>query len=153
MGDEQLMPQAGDIADPGDIPGKIGTTLGTADLTATSAATEKTVDTLTVPVIAGRTYTIRYIFHYAWASGSTGDCYGMRIREGNASGAQLTYSNADIVNAAGAVHTRVAEVEWVAPTTGNQQFTTTIQRLSGSGTCIVRGAASQPRKLTVFREA
>jgi hypothetical protein len=148
------MPQAGDIYAPSDIPRRVGVTLGTADVSATSGTTEKTLDAVTISAVAGKTYSVRYTFHYTAATVTSGgttnmtnDGYLVRIRQGGLAGVQLTYAAADIVMAAGNVHTRYVEVDWVASVTGTQTFTTTIQRSTGSGTCIVKGAVSQPRKL------
>jgi hypothetical protein len=143
------MPQAGDIYQPSSVPRRIGVTLGTADLTATSSTTEKTVDAVTISAVAGVTYSVRYTFHYTAATGAVGDGYLMRIRQGGLAGVQLTYAMADITMAAGNVLTRVVETDWVASVTGTQTFTTTIQRQAGTGTCTVKGAVSQPRKLEV----
>lgn len=148
MGNGVLMPQAGEIYEPSAIPRRVGITQGTADLTATSGATEKVIDAVTVSVVAGKTYTLRYVFHYAWVTGSVGDGYFVRIRQGGLAGTQLTYAIADIVNVTGIVLTRIAEVDWVASSTGSQTFTTTVGRASGTGTCTIRGSASQPRQLT-----
>jgi hypothetical protein len=146
------MPQAGDVYAPSEVPRKIGTTLGVADVTATVGTTEKTIDAITISGVIGKTYTVRYVFHYTAATGTAGDGYLVRIRQGGLAGVQLTYALADIVMAAGNVHTRVVEVEWVAAVTGTQTFTTTVQRATGAGTCTMKGAASQPRKLSVYFE-
>jgi hypothetical protein len=139
--------QAGNIYQPSDVPRRVGVTLGVADLTATSGTTEKTVDAVTISAVAGKTYSVRYTFHYTMATGSIGDGYLMRIRQGGLAGVQLTYAQADITTIAGNVVTRYVETDWVAAVTGTQTFTTTIQRSTGTGTCTVKGAASQPRKL------
>lgn len=142
------MPQAGDIFAPSAIPRRVGLTQGIADLTATSGTTEKSVDAVTVSVVAGNTYTIRYLFHYTGTV--LNDTFLMRIRQGGLAGVQLTYSMADVTATSGGALTRYAEVDWVAASTGSQTFTTTIQRAGlATGTATVKGAASQPRKLEV----
>lgn len=142
--------QAGQIYEPSDVPRRVGITQGTADISATSGTTEKALDALTISVVSGKTYTLRYLFHYTAATGSAGDGYLVRIRQGGLAGVQLTYTAADVVMSAGNVHTRVAEVDWVASSTGSQTFTCTIQRATGTGTCTTKGAASQPRQLTAY---
>jgi hypothetical protein len=146
------MPQAGEIYEPSSIPRRVGITQGTADLSATVGTTEKTIDAITVSVVAGKTYSIRYLFHYAFATGGVGDAYYVRIRQGGLAGVQLTYGMADITIVAGGTLTRYVEVEWTASATGSQTFTTTVQRAGTAGTVAIRGAASQPRKLEVRYE-
>lgn len=143
------MPQAGDIYAPSDIPRRVGVTLGTADLTATSGTTEKTIDAVTISAVAGKTYSVRYTFHYAYVTGAVGDAYYVRIRQGGLAGVQLTYAMADITITAGGTLTRYVEVDWTATVTGTQTFTTTVQRAGTGGTVALRGAVSQPRKLEV----
>ena len=123
-------------------------TLGTTDMTATSGTTEKTTgtDTITVPVVTGRVYRISYVFNYVGSV--SGDGFLIRIKAGSTSGTQLTYFLADVTLTT-AVLTRVGWVEWTASTSGNQTFSTTVQRATGTGTCTGRGAASQPRTLSV----
>jgi len=141
------MPQAGEIYSPSDIPRRVGVTLGTADLSATSGTTEKTVDATTVSVVSGKTYSVRYLFHYTGTVSA--DAFLMRIRQGGLAGVQLSYAMADVTITAGGALTGYVEVDWVASTTGSQTFTTTVQRAAGSGTLTVKGAVSQPRKLEV----
>jgi hypothetical protein len=143
------MPQAGEIFQPSSVPRRVGVTLGISDLTPTSGATEKTVDAVTISAVAGVTYSVRYLFHYTAATGTAGDGYLMRIRIGGLAGVQLTYAQADITTIAGNVLTRYVEADWTATVTGTQTFTTTIARQTGAGTCTVKGAASQARKLEV----
>jgi hypothetical protein len=43
----------------------------------------------------------------------------------------------------------ILEVDWTAPVSGSQTFNGSIERISGSNNSVVRGATSQPRRLTV----
>lgn len=124
-------------------------TLGTTDFTATSGTTEKTLDTITVPVVAGRKYRVRYVF--AWQADTLNARYFVRIKEGTTTaGAQLAVVNMILLTPVNTLVPGIpVEAEWTAPTTGNQSFVATIQQNSGSGTATVRGASSQPRILSV----
>ncbi len=119
-------------------------TLGTTDVTAQTYASETVVDSVTVPVVAGRKYRIAYVWH-AQASTTTNLLY-VRIRETNASGAQLTYVQHQVPTT---IDTRTTWVEWTASSTGNQTFVATAFRQSGSTNSQFRGATSQPRALSV----
>lgn len=128
---------------------RTATTTATSDWgAATSGTTELATDVATGPVVAGRTYRLKYQFHYAGTVAA--DRYFVRLREGNGTGgAQLTYHQA-VVHATGTPLPGVVELDWVCSSTNaSQSFTATYARASGTGTCTPRGASSQPRSLTL----
>lgn len=123
--------------------------VATSDGSAITSTTDVLVDTVTVPVEAGATYWVKAKVP---AVGSVvGDKFFFLIREYNAtpaSGAQLDYDTYWVGQ-----NTNVQNVEpkalWTAPSTGNQQFSLTCRRSSGTGNITPKGAASQPRMLWV----
>lgn len=126
---------------------RIGTTTAVTDLTATSGTTEKVLDTITVSVVSGRTYRISYICHYIGSVAADG--YRIFLREGlTTAGTQLTYFSADcpIITM---ILSRTGWVDWTASATGSQSFAACAARATGTGTLTARGAASQPRILSV----
>lgn len=122
-------------------------TLGTADLAANAYATEITVETITVPVVAGRKYRIAYTIHFLTAAIGPSNVMYVRIKDGG--GGQLTYVQHSWAAAPTFIDTRYLFTEWTAPSTGNQTFTATVQRLSGTQTVTLKGSAGQPRVLSV----
>lgn len=124
-------------------------TLGVADFTATSSTTEKLLDQITVPVVSGRKYLVRYV--WAFQCDTLNDRYFVRLREGTTTaGTQIGVVNQILLTP---INTLVpgmsVEAEWTASSTGNQSFTATIARNSGAGTATVRGSSSQQRILSV----
>ena len=119
-------------------------TLGTTDLASNAYATETTVETITVPVVAGRKYRISYTIHML--ASATGNLMYIRIKDNVG---QLTYVQHSPAAAGTFIETRFLYTEWTAGTTGSQTFTATVTRQSGTATTILKGAASQPRILSV----
>jgi hypothetical protein len=125
-------------------------TIGTTDQTAAAYLADSQVDTITVPVVNGRVYRIAYVFHYT-ASGTSaaGNAWTVKLKAGTASGTQLTYASAIFSANPALIHTQTVWVEWTASSSGNQQFTATAVRSSGSNLVQFKGATSQPRILSV----
>jgi hypothetical protein len=128
-------------------------TLGISDLTASVYTTEAALDSITVPVINGRKYRISYICHAAATAGITvGGSFGwqIRIKEGAVGGTQLSYATMSLgdVNQ-GIIKTVTVWAEWTSGISGNQTFTTTAFRSTGTGTMQAKGASGQPRILSV----
>lgn len=128
---------------------RIGTTNAVTDGTATSGTTELVVNTVTVNVVAGQTYHIKSYFPYLCTVAA--EHYLIRLREGTtAAGAQITYDTAVMPVAGLGVLVAKPESDWVAPTTGVQQFCVTAQgQPTITGTLTPKGATSQTRSLTV----
>lgn len=132
------------------LQGNVGpSTLGTSDFTATSSTTEKVLDTITVNVVSGRKYQVRYV--WAGQCDTLNDRYFVRLREGTTtSGSQIGVVNHIFLTPINTLVPGIpVEAEWTAGSTGSQSFCATIQRNSGSGTATVRGATSQQRILSV----
>lgn len=123
---------------------RLGTLTPITDATSASYATETTVDTITVAVVSGRTYRVRWVAHVLGAGTNLLYC---RLRETNTSGTQLTYSQISVSTAN--MITFQVEADWTAGATGSQVFVGTGFRQSGATNSQFRGATSQPRSLTV----
>lgn len=124
-------------------------TLGVADFTATSGTTEKLLDNITVSVVSGRKYKVRYTFH--WQADTLNARYFVRLKEGlTTAGTQIGVVNMILLTPINTLVPGIAvEADWTASSTGSQSFTATIQQNSGAGTATVRGASSQQRILSV----
>jgi hypothetical protein len=127
---------------------RVGTTPAIVDGGATSGTTELVVNTVTVNVVEGQRYHVKSYFPYVVSVAN--ERYLIRLREGvTTAGAQITYDTA-YGNPSAVVLVAKPESDWIAPTTGEQQFCVTAQ---GQGTIIgtltPKGAASQTRFLIV----
>lgn len=124
---------------------RVGTFTGDTDKAAAAYSTETVVDTVTIAAVAGRRYRVKYVWH-AVATTTTNLLY-VRLREGSGIvGSQLTYKQHQVPTN---IDTQQVEVDWTASSTGSQTFAATAFRQTGSTTSTFRGAASQPRTLTV----
>lgn len=123
---------------------RIGTLTGDTDVTAASYSSDTGVENFSCTVVAGRTYRVKYVFN-AQAVTTTNTLL-VRIRSGNYTGTQITYTNAILATA---IQQFVIEADWTAPVSGTQQFSITATRTAGTTNSQFRGAASQPRSLTV----
>lgn len=141
------MPAAGSPVNASDINTRLGTTEGTADIAAAAYTTETVLDTVTVSVVNGKRYQVRYFVPYNGTVAN--DRFLVRIRTGTTTaGTQLTYDTAEMHTTAG-VYCLVVIAEWTASSTGSQSFCATANRSAGTGNLTVKGAASQLRMLTV----
>ncbi|WP_162959150.1 hypothetical protein [Micromonospora tulbaghiae] len=107
------------------------------------------IDSITVPVVAGRTYKIRWTV--AWGSTVAGDTVFSRIREDAVGGAQLQIMRINIT-ATGGAGTRwdgTVEAEYTATVTGNKTFVGTGTRATGTGNINAKAAADFPIRLYV----
>lgn len=139
------MPMAGGIIYADDVNklGRVDETVEVSDEAPSSGTTELVVDSLTVGVVAGRTYRVTWVIN--WTGSVANDRFLMRTR---AAGAQLTYDTADVKSTPAIVQDVIVS-EYVAGSTTNVTFTGTVQRVVGTGTLTARGAASQARILSV----
>jgi hypothetical protein len=130
-----------------DVNRRVGTTTATTDGSATSGTTELVVDTVTATVIAGRAYRVRSVFPHQHSVAS--DRFFILLREGTTvAGTQLSYDTT-FGHTIAQVDTARPEADWTAPTTGTVNFCVTARRTVGTGTLTPKGAATQPRSLTV----
>lgn len=121
--------------------------LGTSDLASAAYATEAIVETITVPVVAGRKYRVSYTVHLVPVTTAGIPLY-IKLHDTNASGLQITYIQ-HATTSTTFIDTRYLYGEWTATTTGNQVFVATVTRISGSTNTILKGSAGQPRILSV----
>lgn len=125
----------------------IGTpTEGTSDLSAINSATNVLIDSLTVPVEAGRRYKLSAYIPVILSD--TASNHYILLCEDSVSGAQLTYDTARHAQTA-RPQAYVIWVYWTASTTGNKTFVSCTRRADGSGTITPKGATSQKRTLTL----
>jgi hypothetical protein len=126
---------------------RIGQNTATTN-TATITTTETAVDTVTVSLVSGYRYAIRW-----WAPALmsvAADVFYLRIREGSGTGGtQLSYSSAKAPDAGAQVYPIEVYAEYVASATGSQTFTGTAIRNTGTGNISLRGSSTQGRYLTV----
>lgn len=128
---------------------RIATTTGDTDLTAATYASVAAVENVVAALVAGRTYRVRYVFNMSFAN--AGDRATVRLRDasGSAGGAQISYITV-FTPAAGVVVPGIVECDYLASATGNKTFQVTCERGGlAASTLQFRGAASQPRSLTV----
>lgn len=119
-------------------PGKVGTyrVADNGGRTADSGVfttVEAAIDTVTAPLVAGRTYRVRW--NVAWASTAAGDTVFTRLREDTGTGNQLQLIRTEIVTTGG-TGTRwpaTIEAEYTAVATGNKTFVGTGVRVGVSG--------------------
>lgn len=141
------MPGAGAPIYASDINLRLGTFEGTSDIAAASYASETVLDTLTVSVVNGKRYQVRYFVPHTGTVAA--DAFLIRLRLGTTTaGTQLTYDTVE-VHSTGRVYCLVIIAEWTAAATGSQSFCTTANRSAGSGNLTVKGASTQTRLLSV----
>ncbi|MFY1658582.1 hypothetical protein [Micromonospora sp. WMMD1274] len=110
---------------------------------------ETVIDSVTVPVVSGRTYKIRWTV--AWGSTVAGDSVFSRIRVDDLAGAQLQIMRVSVV-ATGGAGTRwdgTVEGEYTAVSTGNKTFVGTGARATGTGNISAKAASDFPIRLYV----
>jgi hypothetical protein len=130
----------------GRIPGeRIATTTRTSS-TAGFTTTETVSDTVTAPLVSGRTYKVT-----AWVlcrTNTANDSMNVRIREDNLTGTEMQ---------AARIYLPIITTTFVAPlealytavSTGDKDFVVTGVRASGTGTLLLAAAATQPVYLYV----
>ena len=116
--------------------------------TASSATTttEIVTDTITVPVVAGRTYEIKFFGNYN--STANGDEATANLRLTNTAGTRLD-STTVYLPASTRVYRGSLFGVFTASSTGDQVFVTTVARANGSGNVTRYGSATAPSSLTV----
>lgn len=131
----------------GRIPGeRIATTVAEAD-SSSFTTTETEIDTVTAPLVDGRTYRIRWGGAVATTVANT--TVLVRLREDDTAGATHQQRNFYIPITSSAGIGMDVEVEFTAATTGDQVFALTGLRNGGTGTLTGTGAAGRPRYLYV----
>jgi hypothetical protein len=127
---------------------RIGTVPRTSD-SSTTNTTEILVTSVTVPLVSGRTYQIRW--NPGIASSVSGDTAFCRIREDSVSGTQLQImrGHMPVTGGAGTRWPCPVEVEYTAVATGSKTFAATIARISGTGNVFVASSPTYPSYLTV----
>lgn len=124
-------------------------TIGATDQASASYAAEAVVETITVPVVAGRKYRLSYTTHLLTSAIVASQQLYIRIRDTGVGGVQITYVQHVPAVATPNIETRFLYGEWTAPSTGNQVFVATVSRQGGTATTILKGSAGQPRILSV----
>lgn len=143
------MPSAGQSAIAGQVPGeRLGQDIDTSD-TATFTTTETVVSSVTVDLVNGRTYKVRFVG--TMQSDVNGDLINARIREDNSTGTQLQLRREQsTTNTAGSGPSFDMEAEYTAVATGSKTFVATgVRGAGGTGNITCEGAATQPRYLYV----
>lgn len=125
---------------------RVGTTTGTAGGGTTTATTEGPTDQVTAAVVSGWTYRIRWYMKYTATVAN--DRFVLRIRTGSGVGG-TELESAVFNTGTGVTFTEVIETDWTAAATGNQTFTGTVQRVSGTGTITIQGGPTVRRSFTV----
>ncbi|MFE9955827.1 hypothetical protein [Micromonospora sp. NPDC005299] len=140
---------AGQIVRAGQRPGeRIGVTTRTSD-SAAFTTTEVVIDSITVSLVQGRTYKIRWTV--AWVSTVANDTVFSRIRENNVTGTQLQILRINIPTTGG-LGTRwdgTVEAEYTAVASGNKTFVGTGTRATGTGNIVADADATFPIRLYV----
>ena len=133
---------AGQIAEAGRVPNeRIATTVETSD-SSTFTTSETTIASVTASLVSGRTYRIR--FYGSIVSTVADGQVQCRLREDNTSGTQMQGVNVFPANTSSSGHPLPIEAEFTAVSTGNKTFVATGQRVSGTGTINMNGAATNP---------
>lgn len=128
------------------LEGRLSLTNATSNAAATSGTTELIVDQVTAAVVSGRRYKIEWVLSFSGTV--TDDRFFLIIRAGSTvADTQLKFSTVEINNQFDAIVTTF----WTAGSTGNQTFTATARRSSGTGTLTAAGSATNPRHLSVER--
>lgn len=125
----------------------IGTpTVATADLSAISSGSNTIIDSLTVPVEAGRRY--KLLAYIPYTVGVTGERHYLLLCEDSVSGTQISYATISESSTTGN-SAKTVWAYWTAPSTGDKTFVSCTRRASGSGAITIRGSGGQPRILTL----
>lgn len=143
------MSSAGQRLIAGRIPGElIGETIATAD-SATFTTTETVVMSITVPLVAGRTY--RILASGMSRSDIATDDIRWRIREDNATGTELqTLVILDVNSTAVPPGNWTMEARYTAASTASKVVVVTGVRNVGSGNCALEAAATRPAFLSCY---
>lgn len=128
----------------GRIPGeRIATSTRTSNSSSFTAETQ--TDTVTAPLVSGRTYRVRVVL--APSSSVSGDVDLVRMREDNSSGTLLQFGRVYIGSATG--YSAMLEAQYTAVATGDKTFVVTGARSSGTGNITHAAGATQPTYLYV----
>jgi hypothetical protein len=137
---------AGTLYVDGRIPGqRIATTVRTSDSSAFVSETE--VDSVTAPLVSGRTYRIRHVAKFSTDSADT--LVVSRIREDSVTGTALSNHQTNMGTTSAFGFTLINEVEFTATATGNKTFSATGNRNGGSGNITAEATATAPTYLYV----
>lgn len=141
------MSSAGQQLIAGRIPGElIGETIAVAD-SSTFTGTEATVISLTVSLVAGRTY--RLVASGIVGSDTATDDVRVRIREDNTTGTELQTRRTDDVGTANPPANQFyMQGRFTAVATASKTFVLTGIRVSGAGNCLLRAASTRPAFLS-----
>jgi hypothetical protein len=141
------MPAAGNTitAPATDYSRRVGTNVNVTN-SSTFTTTETVTDTITVALVSGRKYAIRY--HGSWDSTVANDDVRARIREDSVAGTLLTSARLRVPVTNGEAWEHLY-VEYTAVSTGNKTFVVTGLRVGGTGTINRHGASSEPAYLYV----
>jgi hypothetical protein len=139
------MPLAGEAITAGKIPGeRVATTTRTSN--SGTFTSETVLDTVVAPVVAGRTYRVRWVCAHQSTVGT--DVARLRLREDSVAGTQLQLDNVSF-DANSQIVQRTVEAQYVADATEDKTFVATSARLSGSGNISSTQSATQPALLYV----
>lgn len=139
-----------------DVDGALGSVpivkhVGSAIATTNSAGfttVETTTDTITVALVSGKLYEVRFVGTFNTTVAS--DKVTARLYDTNTSGTKL-YDTTQVIPNTTSQITIVMEAEFTAPATANRTFIVTALRFSGTGTLTRVGAATLPSRLSVKR--
>jgi hypothetical protein len=142
------MVAAGETIIAGKVPGeRIATDSGSADSSNFTNAAEVVVQSVTAPVVIGRTY--RVVFHGSFASSIAADTLFVRIREDSLTGTQLQSTAFEITTTTAVGWKLTLEAEYTADATEDKIFTLTAIRAGGSGNCRLEAGSDHPAYLYV----
>lgn len=125
----------------GRIPGeRLATTTRTSTTSTFTAETQ--VDSVTAPLVSGRTYRVRWVGR---VQSSVADGYARgRIRQDNSSGTQATLVQTPTSAAANQSFPMIMETEYVAASTADKTFVATVVRQAGTGNLSCFADANTP---------
>jgi hypothetical protein len=139
------MVAAGESLVAGRFPGeRIGTSIRTSSVSTFTAETE--VQTISVGLIAGRTYKV--VYRGTVQSTVAGDSARSRIREDSVTGTQLNSYRVD-VDQSGAGYSADIEAEYTPAADETKTFSVTAERAAGTGSLTAAAAGTQPCYLYV----
>lgn len=121
--------------------GRVATSLRTTSSAAITTV-ETIVDTVTAPLVAGRTYKVSWDF--AWTQSVATDAFFARIREDIVTGTQLQGFRLMAGETASSFPAH-RECEYTAVTTGDKTFVGTFVRTGGTGSVQSGAAATNPQ--------
>jgi hypothetical protein len=134
---------AGAVTVAAKMPGeRIGTRVLVADTGAATGTTEEEAITITVSLVAGRTYRVKFVGHLN--STVATDDITARIYADSISGQELQIDRVDVAGSSTSGRKCIMEVEWVPTQTGPQTFVVTIVRSSGTGNGFVEAGLNRP---------